>query len=426
MLLLIPLLPFARLPGERRLRPAAVEAGVGRRSPARRCSRRSPSRCVAVSAAASALPPEARVDRAARSSPGSPPATFSAGFTLRLDPLSAVMILVVTGIGSLIHIYSTAYMHEERDSEFARYFSYLNLFAAFMLVLVLGANFLVMFVGWEGVGLCSYLLIGFWYQKKSAVRRRQEGVHRQPHRRLRVHPRRAADLRAVRHARLPGGGAQRSPRSRPRRRSARLAHHAAAVRRRDRQVGADSALRLAARRDGRPDAGVRADPRRDDGDGRRVHDRAQRRAVQPRAGDADDRRGRSARRRRSWPARSGWCRTTSSACSRTRPCRSSATCSWRWASARTRAGIFHLYTHAFFKALLFLGSGAVIHALAGEQDLRRMGGLKTRAADHVLDVPDRRAGDRRRARARRLLQQGRDPVPHVRRAATRCCGSSAC
>src|SRR5437867_5840486 len=85
-----------------------------------------------------------------------------------LDPLSAVMILVVTGIGTLIHLYSTAYMHEESDAEFARYFSYLNLFAAFMLVLVLGANFLVMFVGWEGVGLCSYLLIGFWYQKQSA------------------------------------------------------------------------------------------------------------------------------------------------------------------------------------------------------------------------------------------------------------------
>src|SRR4051812_44288917 len=94
---------------------------------------------------------------------------FSVAFTLRVDPLSAVMILVVTGIGSLIHIYSTAYMHEESDAEFARYFSYLNLFAAFMLVLVLGANFLVMFVGWEGVGLCSYLLIGFWYEKKSAA-----------------------------------------------------------------------------------------------------------------------------------------------------------------------------------------------------------------------------------------------------------------
>ena len=86
----------------------------------------------------------------------------------RLDPLAAVMILVITGIGSLIHIYSTAYMHDEVDSEFARYFSYLNLFAAFMLVLVLGSSFPVMFVGWEGVGLCSYLLIGFWFRKKSA------------------------------------------------------------------------------------------------------------------------------------------------------------------------------------------------------------------------------------------------------------------
>src|SRR5688500_6947222 len=86
----------------------------------------------------------------------------------RLDPLSVVMILVITGIGSLIHIYSTAYMHDVVDSEFARYFSYLNLFSAFMLVLVLGSSFPVTFVGWEGVGLCSYLLIGFWFRKKSA------------------------------------------------------------------------------------------------------------------------------------------------------------------------------------------------------------------------------------------------------------------
>jgi NADH-quinone oxidoreductase subunit L len=93
---------------------------------------------------------------------------FTLPLAFRLDPLSAVMILVITGIGSLIHIYSTAYMHDEVDSEFARYFSYLNLFAAFMLVLVLGASFPVMFVGWEGVGLCSYLLIGFWFQKQSA------------------------------------------------------------------------------------------------------------------------------------------------------------------------------------------------------------------------------------------------------------------
>ncbi|HEY2433313.1 MAG TPA: NADH-quinone oxidoreductase subunit L [Vicinamibacterales bacterium] len=86
-----------------------------------------------------------------------------------VDPLSSLMILVITGIGSLIHIYSTAYMQEESDSEYARYFSYLNLFAAFMLVLVLGSTFPVMFVGWEGVGLCSYLLIGFWFKKRSAA-----------------------------------------------------------------------------------------------------------------------------------------------------------------------------------------------------------------------------------------------------------------
>jgi NADH-quinone oxidoreductase subunit L len=94
---------------------------------------------------------------------------FVVDLAVRVDPLASVMILVITGIGSLIHIYSTAYMHEESDWEYARYFSYLNLFAFFMLVLVLGANFLVLFVGWEGVGLCSYLLIGFWFEKKSAA-----------------------------------------------------------------------------------------------------------------------------------------------------------------------------------------------------------------------------------------------------------------
>jgi NADH-quinone oxidoreductase subunit L len=93
---------------------------------------------------------------------------FSLDMAFRLDALSAVMILVITGIGSLIHIYSTAYMHEETDPEYARYFSYLNLFVFFMLLLVLGSNVLVMFVGWEGVGLCSYLLIGYYYEKKSA------------------------------------------------------------------------------------------------------------------------------------------------------------------------------------------------------------------------------------------------------------------
>ena len=83
-----------------------------------------------------------------------------------LDPLSALMILVVTGVGTLIHLYSIGYMHGEEG--FYRYFSYLNLFVFSMLMLVLGNNALVMFVGWEGVGLCSYLLIGYYFEKKSA------------------------------------------------------------------------------------------------------------------------------------------------------------------------------------------------------------------------------------------------------------------
>jgi NADH-quinone oxidoreductase subunit L len=92
---------------------------------------------------------------------------FSAPAAFQLDPLSSVMILVVTGVGFLIHVYSVGYMSHEKA--FARYFVYLNLFTFAMLLLVLGNNFLLMFVGWEGVGLCSYLLIGYWYEKKSAA-----------------------------------------------------------------------------------------------------------------------------------------------------------------------------------------------------------------------------------------------------------------
>jgi len=89
----------------------------------------------------------------------------SLGFLL--DPLSAVMILVVTGVGFLIHVYSVGYMGE--DPDYPRYFAYLNLFAFFMLLLVLADNYLLLFVGWEGVGLCSYLLIGFWFERPAAA-----------------------------------------------------------------------------------------------------------------------------------------------------------------------------------------------------------------------------------------------------------------
>jgi NADH-quinone oxidoreductase subunit L len=89
---------------------------------------------------------------------------FSATMSFLIDPLSSLMLLVITGVGFLIHVYSIGYMHG--DEGFNRFFSYLNLFVFFMLILVMGANYLLMFVGWEGVGLCSYLLIGFWFKNK--------------------------------------------------------------------------------------------------------------------------------------------------------------------------------------------------------------------------------------------------------------------
>ena len=149
-----------------------------------------------------------------------------------------------------------------------------------MLVLVLGASFPVMFVGWEGVGLCSYLLIGFWFTKQSAADAGKKAFI----------VNRIGDFGFILGMLLlfatfgtldfqevAAAAAARAPEAA----GWGVAHgrDAAAVPRRDRQVGADSALRLAAGRDGRPDAGLRADPRRDDGDGRRLHDRAQRRAL---------------------------------------------------------------------------------------------------------------------------------------------------
>ena len=85
-------------------------------------------------------------------------------FSFQVDQLSTLFLLIITGVGFLIHLYSTSYMHDEENEHFARYFSYLNLFVFSMLILVLGGNFVIMFIGWEGVGLCSYLLIGYWFK----------------------------------------------------------------------------------------------------------------------------------------------------------------------------------------------------------------------------------------------------------------------
>jgi NADH-quinone oxidoreductase subunit L len=89
---------------------------------------------------------------------------LSIPFAFKIDQLSSLFLLIITGVGFLIHVYSTSYMHEEKTEHFGRYFAYLNLFVFSMLLLVMGANFVIMFIGWEGVGLCSYLLIGYWFK----------------------------------------------------------------------------------------------------------------------------------------------------------------------------------------------------------------------------------------------------------------------
>jgi NADH-quinone oxidoreductase subunit L len=300
---------------------------------------------------------------------------FSIPITLRLDPLSAVMILVVSGIGSLIHIYSTAYMHEETDPEYARYFSYLNLFAAFMLVLVLGANFLVMFVGWEGVGLCSYLLIGFWFQKKSASDAGKKafivnriGDYGFILGMLLIFARFGTlDFQDVARAIAPlspettfgtvsvitlllfigatGKSAQiplfvwlPDAMEGPTPVSA-LIHAATMVTAGVYMIGRNAVLFSHA-----PDT----------------------LAIVAIVGVAT-------------ALMAGTIGLVQNDIKRVLAYSTVSQLGYMFLAMGVGAygaGIFHLYTHAFFKALLFLGSGAVIHALAGEQDLRRMGGLK--------------------------------------------------
>ncbi len=302
---------------------------------------------------------------------------LSVGLTLRLDPLSMVMILVVTGIGSLIHIYSTAYMHEERDGEFARYFSYLNLFAAFMLILVLGANFLVMFVGWEGVGLCSYLLIGFWFEKQSASDAGKKAfiVNRIgdygfllgmfllfarfgtfdfqeiAHAVAGIAPEGSFGVLSLATLLLFVGATGKSAQiplyvwlpdamEGPTPVSA-LIHAATMVTAGVYMIGRNAALFSAA-----PET----------------------LAIVAIIGTAT-------------ALMAGTIGLVQNDIKRVLAYSTVSQLGYMFLAMGVGAfagGIFHLYTHAFFKALLFLGSGAVIHALSGEQDLRRMGGLKNR------------------------------------------------
>ena len=196
--------------------------------------------------------------------------SFSADFALYLDQLSLVMLLVVTGVGFLIHIYSVGYMWD--DPSYYRFFAYLNLFMFFMLTLILANNYLLMFIGWEGVGLASYLLIGFWFTKDSAASAGKKafivnrigdfgfliGLF------LIIQHFGSLNFTQVFAQVQPIAAGDRQRRAAHRDRNS-------ADGGRLRQVGADSALCLAARRHGRPNSGFRADPCGDHGHGGRLH-----------------------------------------------------------------------------------------------------------------------------------------------------------
>ncbi len=297
-------------------------------------------------------------------------------FALRLDQLSTLMILVVTGIGSLIHIYSTGYMHEETDSEYARYFSYLNLFAAFMLVLVLGSSFPVMFVGWEGVGLCSYLLIGFYYKKQSASDAGKKAFV----------VNRIGDFGFILGMLLifatfgtldfqgvAAAAATRAPET--------LGMGVMTIATLLLFVGATGKSAQIPLHVWLPDAMEGPTPV-----SALIHA-----ATMVTAGVYMI--GRNAVLFSHAPMTleviavigvvtalmAGTIGLVQTDIKRVLAYSTVSQLGYMFLAmgmGAYAAGVFHLYTHAFFKALLFLGSGAVIHAMAGEQDIRRMGGLK--------------------------------------------------
>ena len=302
--------------------------------------------------------------------------SFRADFSLLLDPLSAVMILVVTGIGSLIHVYSTAYMHEEPPPEYARYFSYLNLFAGFMLLLVLGSNFLVMFVGWEGVGLCSYLLIGFWFEKKSASDAGKKAFI----------VNRIGDFGFVLGVLLLWtafgtvefrGVAESVSAYAPEETFGRLSLITLLL-----FVGATGKSAQIPLYVWLPDAMEGPTPV-----SALIHA-----ATMVTAGvymigrnavlfaHAPDTLAIIAAIGAATALMAGTIGLVQNDIKRVLAYSTVSQLGYMFLAMGVGAfgaGIFHLYTHAFFKALLLLGSGAVIHALGGEQDLRRMGGLKS-------------------------------------------------
>ena len=330
--------------------------------------------------------------------------SFSVDMGLMVDSLSAVMLFVVCGVGFLVHVYSIGYMHG--DPGYPRFFTYLNLFMTSMLVLVLADNYLLMFVGWEGVGLCSYLLIGFWYERRSASDAGKKAfiVNRIGD---------AGFILAMALIFWTTGS---------------LAYHDVFAAAGDHKIttGIATAITLllfigAMGKSAQiplyvwlpdamegPDAGQRPDPRRHDGHRRRLHGGAQPGAV-PAGADHD---GRGGGRRGVTALFAASIALVQTDIKRVLAYSTVSQLGYMFLGCGVGAftsGLFHVMTHAFFKGLLFLGAGSVIHAMHEEQDMRRMGRVE---APHPGHLRHDAAGDhrhRRHSAVRGLLEQGRNP-----------------
>ncbi len=300
-------------------------------------------------------------------------ASLRVELAFRYDSLAAVMTLVVTGVGLLIHIYSLGYM--ARDKSYARYFSYLNLFTFSMLVLVLGANLGVMFVGWEGVGLCSYLLIGFWFKKdpaanagkKAFITNRVGDIGFLLGTGLLVYALGTIDIAGIAAAVGSGGLAKGTATA-----AALLLFLGATGK--SAQIPLYTWLPDAMEGPTPVSALIHAATMVTAG----VYMVARLHVLFSFSGTALTVVALTGAFTAVYAATMGLVQTD---IKRVLAYSTISQIGFMFIGLGVgayAAGIFHLMTHAFFKSLLFLAAGSVIHALSGEQDMRRMGGLRAR------------------------------------------------
>ena len=307
--------------------------------------------------------------------------------------------------GLCIFVFATGYMHG--DTGFYRFFAYMGLFMFSMLVLVMGSNFLMMFVGWEGVGLCSYLLIGYYFDRQEAANASRKAFITN----------RIGDfgfalaifgvIATFGTAQYTDVVAQASELSAGD--AGTLGTHvvdcAGTFHRRLWQVGTTSVARLVAGRDGRSDAGLGADPRGDDGDRGSLHGDAHQRHLSAFANDDDGCGASIGAATAFFAATIG---ITQNDIKKVLAYSTVSQLGFMFMACGVGAfaiGIFHVMTHAFFKALMFLGAGSVIHGMHHEQDMRTHGRTEEVHALHLSDFLGRLVGNLRHHSVQRVLVQ---------------------